>query len=104
MITAWTHHLSDPAEKDQFEKSLRNSKWILDRLNEMLVDMDKSLDRQETSPASYDTPSWAYKQAHLNGYRSCLSKVQQLINLDLKEQNDRKSTGKRGRPTATRSE
>ena len=89
MITTWTHHLKDEAEKLQFEKSLRSSRWILDRLNEILEEMDVSLDHQEISPKAYDNPNWAYKQAHLNGFRQCLVKISKLINLDIKDTNER---------------
>lgn len=100
MITAWTHHLKDPSERLQYEKSLRNSRWILDRLHEIMHDMDNSLDRQEISPSSYDNPNWAYKQAHSNGFRQCLSKISKLINLDLKENNDPRELTQPGRPSS----
>lgn len=85
MITAWTDHLKDQDEKLQFEKSLRNSKWMLEHLSLLLDKIEKGLDIQELSPRVYDAPNWDYRQAHANGFRQCLSKIKSLINLDQKE-------------------
>lgn len=90
MKTIWTHHIKDQDEKVQFEKSLLNSKWILNRQTEILDAMEQGLDRQESSPKAYDSPNWDYRQAHANGYRQCLREVKELNTLDQKDTtNDR---------------
>lgn len=89
MITAWTQRLTDPQEKDQYIKSLRNSKWVLEDLSKILTAMEKGIDRQELSPSQYDNPNWAYRNAHASGFRQCLNQIQYLIALDHKEQDDR---------------
>jgi hypothetical protein len=89
MLSTWTHHLKDPVEKKNFENSIRHSRWILDHLSKLLVDMNNSLEKQELSPKVYDNPNWACRQAHSNGFRQCLSKIQTLINLDHKETDER---------------
>lgn len=81
MISAWTRHLKTDEEKEKFEKGLRNSKWILDRLSEILTDAEDELSSSEISAKNYDSPSWAYKQAHTNGQRSTLRTLKRLINL-----------------------
>lgn len=66
-------------EAVEFEKTLRHSTIVLSRLSEILDEQIKNLDRQEMTSEAYDSPSWAYKQAHLNGERSRLTKVKQLL-------------------------
>lgn len=92
MYSVWTKHLKDPEEKAQFEKNLRNSKWILDKLDEILLSMETSLRRSEISPASYDSPNWAYRQAHSNGFLQSITSVRRLINLDQRDKDDRSTT------------
>lgn len=89
MISDWTKHLKDPEEKARFEKSLLNSRWILDRQAEMLDGVERGLDRQECSPKAYDNVNWAFRQAHANGYRQCLRDLKTINNLDQKENNER---------------
>lgn len=85
MIPNWTNHLKDPEEKKRFRSYLYNSRGLLDRLGAILKDMDKDIEDQELDASTYDSPSWAARQADINGYRRCLRKVQKLITLDQKE-------------------
>jgi hypothetical protein len=82
MYLDWTKHLTDVKEQDRFQKSVLGSKQVLDRLGAILKEYEKSLDRSETDVSTYETPNWDYKQAHKNGYRACLTKIRDLINLD----------------------
>lgn len=82
MITAWTQHTTNLQEKEQFEKTVRAAKPVLERLQQIIEKHEASLDRQETSPSSYDNANWAYRQAHLNGFRHCLSEYKKLLTLD----------------------
>ena len=88
MKTVWTQHIENLDEKIQFEKSLLNSKWILDHLNTLLDRLEDGLDHQELSPKAYDQPNWDYRQAHANGFRQCLRKIKLLTTLDQKDTND----------------
>ncbi len=85
MITAWTRHLSNDEDKEQFIKGVQGSKWLLSHLDTIFVQMEKDLNRAEVNPKTYDLPNWAYRQAHNNGYRQCLELIRKLINLDHKE-------------------
>lgn len=89
MKTIWTQHLEDQAEKVRFQTSLLHSKWLFERLIEILDSMEKGLDRQERSPKAYDSPNWDYRQAHANGFSQCLHTIRELVTLDPKEQDDR---------------
>ena len=100
MITAWTRHLDSPEEKERYEKSLRNSKWILEHLSELLIKVEADVTRQEISPRAYDNANWPYRQAHSNGFKQAIRVVQQLISLDLKEPNDQ-SIRTDGRPATS---
>lgn len=65
--------------KEEFEK-------VKDQLNTLLHDpcMDyvrralRLMNKKMSSP-DYDTPSWAYKQAHQNGYNQAIEDVLKLI-------------------------
>ena len=77
--TEWIRGLPKD-EQVEFEKSLRHSTAVLSRLVQLLDEQTNSLDRVENSIEVYDSPSWAYKQAHINGERSRLTKIRQLFN------------------------
>jgi hypothetical protein len=77
--TEWIRGLPKDEQED-FEKSLRHSTVVLSRLVALLDEQLKNLDRIENSVEVYDSPSWAYKQAHINGERSRLTKIRQLFN------------------------
>lgn len=85
MIPNWTAHLKDPEEKKRFRSYLYNSRGVLDRLTALVKEMENELDNQEIDTSSYDSPSWAARQADTNGYRRCLKKIQKIITLDQKE-------------------
>lgn len=77
--TEWTKHLPSEAERKEFETSLRHDTLILSRLIEILDERLKSLDKEEVSLTSYENPSWGYKQAHINGVKSGLTTVRNLL-------------------------
>lgn len=82
MISAWTKHLSKTEDKEQFQKEVLGSKTVLKRLSTIMKEMELDQDAIESNPDLYDKPNWDYRQAHLNGYRQCLRKINKLINLD----------------------
>lgn len=82
MYSAWTKHIKDPEEKKKFEHSVLASKHILDHIKTILDDMEKGLTQDEFKKEHYEKPSWAFRQAHDNGYRHCLKMVKTLIDLD----------------------
>jgi hypothetical protein len=74
----WLRHLPNELERAEFEKTLRHSRSVFTRLQDILVERMESIDRVEASPESYKEAGWAYQQAHLNGKRS---ELQALLNL-----------------------
>ena len=82
MISAWTKHLSDEQEKERFRNSVLSWKSVLQRLQALLDEMQSEQDGIERNSKIYDIPNWDYRQAHLNGFKDCLNKVNKIINLD----------------------
>ena len=84
MLTIWTSHLKTKAERDAFEKLLKNTdKRVLDEIEKHIR---KNLERAENDAidlSNYDSPSWAYRQAHMNGFKEGTILALELI-LDLK--------------------
>lgn len=77
----WSSHLPQE-EREKFENRVKGSKDVLDRLLTLISQKEEELNRSENVLAQYDNPNWHFRQAHQNGYRSCQSKIQKLINLD----------------------
>jgi hypothetical protein len=75
----WTKHIQDPEKKKNFEQSVRASTTALGRLLEIIEDEERVLESSSFSLKDFDTPSWAYKQAYINGEKSRLKKLKELI-------------------------
>jgi len=82
MISAWTKHISDEQEKQQFKNSVLGSKTVLSRLQALLNEMKEDADGIELNTKIYDIPNWDYRQADMNGYKRCLKQISKIINLD----------------------
>lgn len=82
MYLDWTKHLSDPEDAARFQNTVLGAKPVLNRLKDLLTEYERSLDRSEMDVTTYESPNWDYKQAHKNGYRACLNRIKELINLD----------------------
>ena len=76
----WLKNL-EGKERDELQKSIRSSKIMLDKLSEIVYTISES--RNSPKASDYDSPSWAYLQAHNNGYLEACRHFQTL--LDLKE-------------------
>jgi len=100
MYVAWTKHLQDTKEKEDFKRTVYGSKTVLERLTSILNEMETDLNTVEISPKTYEVPNWDYRQAHNNGYRQCLNILKKLINLDQQKEeiDDRQSTSGRQFP------
>jgi hypothetical protein len=92
MISAWTKHCKSDDEKQQYLESLRRVSWVMEDLRKLVNESVDSIELQETSPKSYDSPNWAYRQAHANGYKQAMRDFMKLTILDPKEDNGRQPT------------
>ena len=89
MQIAWTKHLKNPEEQQRFESHILSAKPVLDRLYDLLKEAQQDIDERELSFKIFDQPNWDYRQAYINGFKSCLKTIFKIINLDQKEQHDR---------------
>lgn len=76
----WVKSLPTEKERKDFEKVLRNSLLVLNRLYEILDERQRNLDNQEINPKDFDTPNWPYKQAYRSGQKSVLKDLKDLFN------------------------
>jgi len=74
----WLSGLSEKDQK-QIQDLLRSNTVLLSRLVFILEELESEIEKVETNPNSYDSNSWAYKQAFLNGQKSSLQKVKRLF-------------------------
>jgi hypothetical protein len=84
----WTRHLKDPAEVDRFQNEILRSKDVLKRLQEIIQEKHDSIENVELSLEAYNNPNWAYRQAHVNGYKSAIKRFVKLLDLE-KDYNER---------------
>jgi len=85
MISAWTKHLKSEEEKTKFKNSVLGSRVVLERLQELINEIEDEQTQIERSPKLYDMPNWDYRQAHLNGFKDCLLKIKKIITIDQKD-------------------
>jgi hypothetical protein len=75
----WTKNLKSKSDKEDFEKTLRNSTVAMFRLKEILESWDNGLNSKELREDTYADASWAFKQAHRNGERATIKKLLDLL-------------------------
>ena len=75
----WIKHLGTEEERKEFAKSVSGASHVLERLADIIDEKIAGLDHEEMSSKSYENPSWAYKQAHINGERNGLTKIKNLL-------------------------
>ena len=74
----WLQGVPDE-QKDSLRSAILNDTLVLGRLNEIIDEEIESLQAKEIKVATYDSPSWAYKQAHYNGVRQTLYNLKFLL-------------------------
>ena len=77
----WTKHLKDSKEKKEFEGIVKTSSFLLQRLANLISEYENEISKTEMKLDAYDSPSWACKQAHLNGRRQSLNRIKELVTL-----------------------
>lgn len=73
----WSDHLKDKAAKQKFEEDVHHylAQPIFTRLRQILNQEKETLTRE----TDYDNPSWAHKQAHINGRLDEIDRILLLI-------------------------
>lgn len=67
-------------DKDLLKRQISNS-LIADRLREIILEWERGL---PVTQVDYDSPSWAYRQAHQNGMSEILNKLKSILTPDQK--------------------
>lgn len=75
----WTKHLKDK-EAEDFARFVRSSGPVLDRLKDIIKELDRS--DAPDKKADYSNPSWAYRQADHNGFARAIKMINDLIGED----------------------
>ncbi len=72
----WLSHIQDKEEKERFKQAILSRQDIWDRLKHIVEDR---VEAKEMHFDDYDSPSWAYKQAHANGYKEALLELYDIL-------------------------
>ncbi len=72
----WTSHLRGKEERERFKRQLLSNPDVFERLAEIL---EEYADACVMEKPDYDSPSWAYKQAHYNGYIEAISDIFEIL-------------------------
>lgn len=86
--TEWTRHLPKDQQED-FEKYIRNSSLLIDRLVDILRTRGVTISARETSEETFESPSWSHKEAYLLGRKAELKSILSLF--DFRTDPERKS-------------
>lgn len=84
----WLKGAKTPQERDEIRNLLVSDTILLDKLREILYNMQVS--KEASVLGDYDTPSWSHKQAHLNGEAAMLRKVIDIVTFE--ERDDQPQT------------
>lgn len=76
MHVAWIKKAKTKADKEERQKEIRGYKNAFDEAIEVLEEL-----KEEMSLVDYDSPSWAYKQADINGANRKLQQIIDILNL-----------------------
>lgn len=82
MISAWTKNLKTDEDKVRFKNTVLGSKAVLERLQELLNEIEDEVNTLELNTKIYDIPNWDYRQADMNGFRRALRTIKKIITLD----------------------
>lgn len=75
----WLKGAKTPQEREEIRNLLLGEQKVLDKLREILYNMQVSKDGSVLH--DYDTPSWSHKQAHLNGENAMLKKIIDIVTI-----------------------
>lgn len=80
---AWLEDPNNQESKEQVSQQLNTfiNSALGKRLLTILDQQLKSTELGEIKPSYYDCPSWAPKQAHLNGYRQHIQQMYELLQI-----------------------
>jgi hypothetical protein len=68
-------------EKEDLKNYLQNNKKVFDILYKIVYNMYRETEKRSYD---YDSPSWPYLQAHVNGAKESLEKVLSVLQIEEK--------------------
>ena len=74
----WLSHLPKP-DQAEFEQTVRASTAALGRLREIISHMADEAETRTVAARTYDSPSWAFIQADLNGYKRFAKDIDRIL-------------------------
>ena len=78
MKTVITAGLDKDAKKDM-EAAFKSSSFLRNRLEDILNKRIEEKRKESISPATFEDPNWAYKQAYFNGIQEGLELAKALL-------------------------
>jgi hypothetical protein len=78
MKTTWIKGLVKE-RSEEIRREFESAVLFRKRLNEILAEKIDSKRAKQTSEGLYESPSWAFQQADLNGYERALKEIQSLL-------------------------
>lgn len=80
MNSKWLQGLKTQEERQEFKKIVLNSRITLDKLKDIVY--NSYIGCLSVSSSDYDNPSWASKQAHLNGKMEAYTELILLLTFE----------------------
>jgi hypothetical protein len=80
--SAWLEGLNGE-ERDKMREYVLANKNLLDKLKEILYNMNRRT--EEVVLSSYDNPNWSHKQAHFNGQADIVRKLISICTISERE-------------------
>ena len=77
MKTVWLDQTKGE-ERENLKNYILSNKKLLDILTKICYNIYREVEKESFN---YDSASWAYKQAHINGQKEMLSKIIDLCNV-----------------------
>lgn len=76
----WFGTLTGEGKKNFHQLIVTNAtNKVIIRLREIIEQQKKEIERLELTPAEYDNPSWATKQAYFNGQKYAMKQILDLL-------------------------
>lgn len=79
MHSIWFKSLKSKEDKDKRRQEIISHSTFIEELQEII-----QAEIKKEKFEDYDSPSWSFKQADLNGYNRALTKVLSILNIEEK--------------------
>lgn len=78
LSSRWRERSISDNEWDKVKKMVLANPTLLTLLDVILEDMEETVTKEEATNDQYETPSWAFLQAHRNGQKNVLKELRKL--------------------------